>query len=60
MQLGVKFSLETGFLVKRASLSEKHILQLILPNYSCQIDLAFDSTVKRNQWYQALTGMSWQ
>ena len=53
MQPGVQISLETTFSVKRTSSSGKHILQLIFPNYSCKIDLAFDLTMKRNQWYHA-------
>ena len=58
MQLGMSISLEIKFIVKRASLPGRHILQLVFPNHSCQTDLSFDSMMKRNQWYQALTSMS--
>ena len=50
-----KISLETEFSVK---MSGKHILQITFPYYSYQIALEFDSVMKRNQWYQALTSTS--
>ena len=58
MQQGMSISLEIKFIVKRASSPGRHILQLVFPNHSCQTDLSFDSMMKRNQWYQALTSTS--
>lgn len=61
-ELGTKISLnEVTFSVKKADptyFPGKHVLQLLFPSYFCQLDLAFDSMMKRNQWYQALTSTS--
>jgi hypothetical protein len=60
-ELGVKISLETEVSVKKAHptyISGKHVLHLIFGSYSMQLDLAFESMMKMDQWYEALTRTS--
>ena len=59
--LGVKIPLETEVSIKKAHttyISGKHVLQLIFVSYSKQVDLAFESMMKMEQWYEALTRAS--
>ena len=58
---GVKMSLETEVSIKKAHptyVSGKHVLQLIFGSYSKKVDLAFESMLKMDQWYEALTRTS--
>ena len=60
-ELGANIHLATEFSVKRADptyISGRYGLHLIFHRYSMQIDLAFESMTKMEQWYEALTRMS--
>ena len=56
-ELGVRISLENKFLVKRPRQgyhSGKYVMQLKIPGHSIQFNLALNSKMIMEQWYQTL------